>query len=291
MMEFLAEVAAQVGWTIPVAIVLWFLARRLTTIVPSTEASAPAGEPTRPAGQRAFGLLGAAAALLAMTVALGWLVTRALPPVRDADAAVIDWLVAQRTDAATVVAHIFDTVGNTPGIIAAILIAATVAHAVTRRWAPALVLIAAAVGETSIFLAAQSTISRARPDVAQLAAEPATSSFPSGHVAASIVTYGCIALLVLVWTRGPLRVVVIVAAVSVPLAVAWARMYQGMHFPSDVLGSFVFAPLWLAACWWAFRPSLRGERVRWGSAGREGAERPAPALPLDRRGSARPRGR
>jgi undecaprenyl-diphosphatase len=50
-----------------------------------------------------------------------------------------------------------------------------------------------------------------------------------------------------------------------PLAVAWARMYQGMHFPSDVAVSLVFATLWLAACWWAFEPGARGQAIRFGS--------------------------
>lgn len=263
MAEFLAEVAAEVLWAIPVAVALWFVARRLTTIVPSTKAVAEShGAAAPPAWQRALGLVAAAILLVALTVGLGWLVTTVLTPVRGLDVAIIEWLAANRTDSATLFAHIGDTIGNTPGIIAMVLIATTVAHAVTRRWAPALVVVAAAAGETSIFLATQLMISRPRPDVEQLAAEPATSSFPSGHVAATIVTYGCIALLMLTWSRGWLRFVAVAAAIGLCLAVAGTRLYQGMHFPSDVLASFVFAPLWLAACWWAFRPQPGGESAR-----------------------------
>jgi undecaprenyl-diphosphatase len=284
MPKFFAEVAASVWWAFPVAIVLWFLARRLTTIVRPTE-TMDVGDKNavRPAWQRVIGLLGAGALLVALTIGLGWLITRVLVPVRDLDVAIIEWFGAGRTDPASTLARIIDPIGNTPGIIAVVIIAATVAHAVTRRWAPALVIIAATAGETSIFLVAQLAISRARPDIEFLAGEPATSSFPSGHVAATIATYGCIALLVFSWARGPLRVVAVVVAIGLPLAMAWTRLYQGLHHPSDVFGSFVFAPLWLAACWWAFRPSPRGESVRLGPAGAGGA----PPEPLVRTTAAR----
>lgn len=279
MVEFLAGVASEIWWAFPLAAVLWVVLRRATTVVRPAEATASSrDDSTRPAWLRAIGLVAAAAALWAFLLGLGLLITEVLAPVRDLDVAIIDGLVESRTEPLTVLAHIGDQIGNTPGIIAMVIIAGTVAHAVTRRWAPALVVVAAAVGETSIFLATQLAISRARPDVEQLAGEPATSSFPSGHVAATIVTYGCIALLVLAWSRGPVRVVAVAAAIVLPLLVAWARMYQGMHFPSDVLASFLFAPLWLAACWWAIRPQPRGETVRVGrAAALEAESAPAPA--------------
>lgn len=279
MYEFFAEVAAESGWAVLVAAGLWLVARRLTHVVGPTEQSTPADEKSvRAAWQRAIGLVAAAVALWGLLIGIGLLITEFLAPVRELDVAIIEQLVDGRTETATFFAHIGDQIGDTPGIIAMVIIAATVAHALTRRRAPALIVVAAAAGETSIFLATQLTISRARPDVEQLAALPATSSFPSGHVAATIATYGCIALLVLSWSRGPERVIAVVVAIVLPLGVAWARMYQGMHFPTDVLASFVFAPLWLAACWWAIRPQSRGETVRLGRATAPDAEQePAPA--------------
>lgn len=158
--EFLAEVDAEVAWAIPVAAVLWFIARRFTAVVPSglTTATAP-GPAGRPTWQRARVLVAAATALVGLTVALGWLITSVLMPVRDLDVAIIEWFAANRSDSATAVAHVGDTIGDTSGIIAMVLITTSVAHAVTRRWAPAFDVVAAAVGETSIFLATQSVIS------------------------------------------------------------------------------------------------------------------------------------
>lgn len=254
MAAFLLEVAIEVAWAVPVAIVLWIIARRVTTRhSPETSTASPA-KTVRPGWQRAVGLVAAAVVLWALMVGLGWLITRALAPVRDLDVAIIEWFEVHRTGGATTLARIIDPIGNTPGIVATVLIAASVAHALTRRWSPPLVIVAAAAGETSIFLATQLTISRARPAVEYLAGEPSTSSFPSGHVAATIATYGCIALLVMSWSQSRWRVVAVVVAIALSLAMAWARLYQGLHFPSDVIGSYIFAPLWLVACWWAFRP-------------------------------------
>ena len=269
--EFLALIAGQVGWAIPVGVVLWFVARRITSVVPSPAAEQTSREPSR-AWPRALGLIAMGVMLWALTVALGWLITQVLSQVRDVDAAIMNWFGESRTDPATAVALAIDHIGNTPGIIAVMLIAAAVAHAVTRRWAPALVLVAAPAGETAIFLTAQLTISRARPDIEHLAVEPVTSSFPSGHVAATLVMYGCIALLITSWSTSPARFAAIGIASVLPLAVAWARMYQGMHFPSDVLVSLAFATLWLAACWWAFRPGARGATIRFGSRSRDELE-------------------
>lgn len=272
MAHFLVEVATEAAWAVPVAIVLWISARQLTVVRTAEMTTGLHDAAKRPAWQRAIGLVAVAVILWMLMVGLGWLITSALTPVRDLDVAVVEWFEENRTEPATFLARAIDPIGNTPGIIAMVLIAATVAHALTRRWGPTLVIIAAAVGETTIFLATQLTIRRARPAVEFLAGEPATSSFPSGHVAATIATYGCIALLVRSWSSTRWRVVAVVASVALAVAMAWARLYQGLHFPSDVLGSVMFAPLWLTACWWAFRPQPRDESVRFKGAAHSDAQ-------------------
>jgi undecaprenyl-diphosphatase len=43
--------------------------------------------------------------------------------------------------------------------------------------------------------------------------------------------------------------VAVLAAVLVPSCVAFARLYRGMHYPSDVIGGAVLSLGWLAAVW------------------------------------------
>ena len=71
----------------------------------------------------------------------------------------------------------------------------------------------------------------------------------------------------------PLQVVSLVRQGGIGENWWWWSMAAG-----HAAGVFLFAPLWLAACWWAIRPQPRGETVRIGRAAAPDAERePAPA--------------
>ena len=69
----------------------------------------------------------------------------------------------------------------------------------------------------------------------RLDSSPVGSSFPSGHVAASMA-YAAIVVVLFEHTKRRLpRVLGVVAVTMVTLAVAFARMYRGMHYPTDVV--------------------------------------------------------
>ena len=74
----------------------------------------------------------------------------------------------------------------------------------------------------------------------------ATSSFPSGHTAAAVALYGCIAILVLwIYGRRPATRVAVVVLCCVPVIVGLSRLYRGMHYPTDVLAGALVGGLWL----------------------------------------------
>ena len=105
------------------------------------------------------------------------------------------------------------------------------------RWRESIFLAVALIGEVTIFVCTTMMIDRARPPVPHLDAAPPTSSFPSGHTGAAVVLYGALAIIaVRVCTRAWLRNLALVLAVVVPICVAAARLYRGMHFPTDVMG-------------------------------------------------------
>jgi len=115
-----------------------------------------------------------------------------------------------------------------------------------HRLAPVVFLGLAAVGELSGYLLTVSIVSRPRPPVPLLDSglDP-LHSYPSGHVAAAMATYGGLA--VVCWTFGtdPWRRLSAVLLVAPPL-VALARLYLGVHHPTDVLVSLIFMSAWLA---------------------------------------------
>jgi membrane-associated phospholipid phosphatase len=104
----------------------------------------------------------------------------------------------------------------------------------------------AVAGETTLFVLASIVIDRLRPGIPHLDGAPPTSSFPSGHTAATVALWCGLALgLARTHPGHPLRVFSWVLAVVLPAFVLFSRLYRGMHWPTDVAASVVFTLLWL----------------------------------------------
>jgi undecaprenyl-diphosphatase len=88
-------------------------------------------------------------------------------------------------------------------------------------------------------------VGRARPDLVDAVATAPGRSFPSGHALTS--TVGCAVLLLLVTPllRRRWRVVAIVAAILIPLVVAFARVGLGVHYLSDVVAGELLGLGWV----------------------------------------------
>ena len=180
--------------------------------------------------------------LLALIAGMGLLVTRVLEntfPVSDEDA-VVRSLEAARTPVATAVSGFFSLVGSTSVIIGVMLLVAIAFRLVFHRWRESAYLVLAVSAQSLVFLLVTLLVSRDRPGVVKLDQSPPTSSFPSGHTGAATALYVGIAV-VLAWhtRRTWARRSVIGVLVLVPLSVAVARLYRGMHHPSDVVAALV----------------------------------------------------
>jgi undecaprenyl-diphosphatase len=220
-------------------------------------APAPLRDAVLPGGRSAAFKLAGVWVLIATGVAgAGLLITEVLAPVRRMDQAVVHWLVEHRNDTFSTLAPVAGSFGTTAGIIGLLLVSAPLALAITRRAAPAAFLLVAVAGETALYLAAAMIVSRTRPGVDHLSEGlPPTASFPSGRVAATVVMYGGLALLLRTWTRPILRNLGLILAPLLVLGVALSRMYWGVHYPTDTGVSIIFATVWLYACWRYFQPA------------------------------------
>lgn len=149
------------------------------------------------------------------------------------------WFAAHRTPNLDTVSSLWSRLADAPQIVAVGLVAALIL-AVGRHWRQVALLAAVLAVELQTFLTISYTVGRQRPNVAHLGSVPSTGSFPSGHIAATIVLYG--SLTVLLWQFAAPRFMQIAAAawtLIAALAVGWARMYRGMHHPLDVLAGAV----------------------------------------------------
>jgi membrane-associated phospholipid phosphatase len=81
-------------------------------------------------------------------------------------------------------------------------------------------------------------VDRRRPPVSHLDQAPPTSSFPFGHTAVLASERARSALV---------RRLALALAVLIPLAVATARVYRGMHYLTDVVGGILLGAVWLLA--------------------------------------------
>ena len=156
-------------------------------------------------------------------------------------------LAADRREPWTEITHLATFLAETITVIAAGLVAFVLLRLGLKRWREPLFLAVALIGEVTIFVSTTLLVDRARPPVKHLDSAPPTSSFPSGHTAASVALYGGLA--VIAWRVGAaawLRTIATVLAVLVPVLVAVSRMYRGMHYPTDVIAGALLACCWLA---------------------------------------------
>ncbi|MFD5814020.1 diacylglycerol kinase family protein [Streptomyces sp. NPDC127038] len=176
----------------------------------------------------------------ASMVGLGLLITgpaRGLWPVTAEDT-VNERLEQARTSTLTTLSSIASEAGNTLTIVTITLLACLSLLLIPRlpMWRQAAFLAVAVSLQSLVFLAITESVDRHRPDVHRLDASPPTSSYTSGHTGAATALYAGLAVLALSRLRGPWRKVVAGLLLLLPLLVGLARLYRGMHHPTDVLG-------------------------------------------------------
>lgn len=199
-------------------------------------------------------LLVAWAVIAGLLYGLGYLITGpdgdSASPAWDDEAT--RWATELRTPWLDTVTEWARTLGGTTGIVTGALVIGPLGVAVTRSWRPVALVALGLAGELSLYLVTTVTVARERPDVTQLhpGLRP-TASFPSGHMAATLVLTLCVAIIVFHATRNRWwRLPAVALAVLAPIAVAFQRLYAGVHHLSDVLASVLLAGLWMTACWW-----------------------------------------
>jgi len=183
---------------------------------------------------------------------LGYLVTHHTPGFDDAFPR---WLQTFRTPGLDRVSWYWSKAGDTHAILAISLVFCPIALAVWRQWRPVLFVVLAMFGELTLFLASAAAVGRPRPAAEHLDGTLPTSSFPSGHIAATICLWTAIALIAFGRIDRWWRWLFLVPAVVMPAGVAISRMYRGMHHPTDVLGAVLLAACWLSVLWWTVRPN------------------------------------
>lgn len=147
---------------------------------------------------------------------------------------------------------IYSVLSPVPAVVITAVIAAIILAA-TRRFRVAITF-ALVVALTWLPSAGMKfLIHRARPDVTTLthpfARQPVDTSFPSGHM---VFTVAVVVAFVLLARPGVARALTLVAGTIVAIVVGLALIVDGVHYPTDVIGSVLWSvtvgPLAFALC-------------------------------------------
>ena len=182
------------------------------------------------------------AALAALSIGLGFLVTRVLEQIGGigaADERVNVWLAAHRTSSRTNASLVGSILAG--GVVLPIVVGSiALVSAALRKWRIAAFVLFALAVESATYRATTLVVHSHRPRVARLEHLDVNASYPSGHTAASIAVYGGLVLLLASTFRsGTFRAFAWTFALALVTFVATARMYRGMHHPLDVGGGLV----------------------------------------------------
>jgi undecaprenyl-diphosphatase len=171
------------------------------------------------------------------------------------DESVLRAVAQLHTDAATTLMRAVTFLGGFLGV-APLSLALAGVLVWQRRRRDALFVLVVMGGAGILQYAAKLAFARPRPSVFPALVDVSTSSYPSGHAMIS-ASLGLV-LAVVCWnTRW--RWPAIVAGAAFALAVAFTRLYLGVHYPSDLLAGWCLAVAWATAVGLLF--DLRGRPV------------------------------
>jgi undecaprenyl-diphosphatase len=135
-----------------------------------------------------------------------------------------------------------------PGLVLVGALAARGGRDLMRRFQTGVLL--TCVGSAGIYvgLLVNHAMGRVRPPVGDWAGAAGGPAFPSGHTtAATVFAAGCAWVLLARYRTGRRRRLIWAGAVAWALLVGWSRVWLGVHWPTDVVGGWLFGTAWSVA--------------------------------------------
>ncbi len=163
------------------------------------------------------------------------------------DQTIINWIQSLMKSQLTSIMKIFTFFGSPLAIILFVLISASWIIWRKKYWESVFLVIGTAGG--GLFnLLLKWIFHRQRPTIHRLI-EESGYSFPSGHSMGSIIFYGMLCMLMIVFINSTItRAIVIISTLFIVTMIGLSRVYLGVHYPSYVLAGYAAGGAWLAVC-------------------------------------------
>lgn len=130
-------------------------------------------------------------------------------------------------------------------VVLAVAVVVSIFLTAKRKKIQAVILAFTTLGGISSAFVLKELIHRQRP-VSGLLTET-SYSFPSAHAVISVAFYGLI--IYFLWQRFPsrkIRILKIVAGLTLVFIIGFSRVYLGVHYLSDIMGGYLIGSIWLA---------------------------------------------
>ncbi|WP_239551290.1 phosphatase PAP2 family protein [Paenibacillus elgii] len=163
------------------------------------------------------------------------------------DRTYIDWIQSHISPKLTVWMKGITELGSFQTLSVLLLVSVSLMVWRRKKW-EALFFMVAVTGGMLFNQLLKQIFERQRPILHRIVEETGYS-FPSGHSMGSIVFYGMLAMLLLMFVKSPvLKLLIAVTAGCLIIMIGVSRIYLGVHYPSDVAAGFAAGAAWLTVC-------------------------------------------
>lgn len=154
------------------------------------------------------------------------------------------WAESIQIGSFTVVAKGISFAFDTYTLLILTLVAAAILF-ILHQWKSSLLLGGAMAGDAALVLVCKTLIQSPRP-INELIPETG-NSFPSGHVAGTLVFFGVLTSLIWQrWRSSKVKVSTSALYIAITFVVGFDRIYLNVHWFSDVIGASLLGAFWLA---------------------------------------------
>lgn len=146
-----------------------------------------------------------------------------------------------------------------PQVLVVVTVLLTLGFVLRRAWRQAAITFGIVVGALLLSTLVKEIVGRPRPALWPSLSGETNSGFPSGHAMTSLAFAAT--LLILSWPVRWRAATLAVAAIWVALT-GLARLYLGVHYPTDVAAGWGLSLAWVASAWWVAETRRGGGKDR-----------------------------